>query len=139
MGDSNTVYFHAISGGSQLAFSPLCTVPLPPLTSPSHFWRSLTASFSTAFSADGTKFAVASQEGMVAVWDVRNTKPLKIYETNKTRLPSGLATGGATIWMSDDPWEWTRGSSRAPGWSARSVKFSAGKGHETMAFTEVRL
>lgn len=141
VGDSNKVYFHAISGGSRLTFSPLCVLSLPPptITAPSYHSNSLAASFSTAFSADGAKFAVASQEGVVTVWDVRSTKPLKVYETDKTRLPSGSGNGGATGWMSDDPWDWTRGSSKAPGWSVRSVKFSAGQGHETMAFTEVCL
>lgn len=141
VGDSNKVYFHEISGGSRLTFSPVCTLSLPSPTAiaPSYHSNSLAASFSTAFSADGAKFAVASQEGVVAVWDVRSTKPLKVYETDKMRLPSGSGNGGASGWLSDDPWEWTRGSSRAPGWSVRSVKFSVGQGRETMAFTEVCL
>jgi hypothetical protein len=45
--------------------------------------------------------------------------------------------------LSDDPWDWSRGSSRAPGWGVRSVKFGGGGGYghpgkEVMVFTEVR-
>lgn len=47
--------------------------------------------------------------------------------------------GAASGWLSDDPWEWTRGT-KAPGWCIRSVKFNAGngarQGKEVMAFTE---
>lgn len=111
---------------------------------------SLAASFSTAFNEDGTKFVVASQEGVVAIWDVRSTKPLKVYQTDKARQPGGafgatgnIANGAASGYVSDDPWEWTRGSSKAPGWSVRSVKFGYGgarhSGKEIMAFTEVSM
>lgn len=87
---------------------------------------------------DGMKFAVASQEGIVAVWDIRSTKVLKVFHTDKTR-PSGGGNGSATSWLSDDPLDWTRGSSKAPGWSVRNVKFGAGghSGKEIMTFTEV--
>lgn len=90
------------------------------------------------------KFAVASQEGVVAVWDVRSTKPIKVIQTDKTRLPAGQhGNGEANSMLSDDPWDWTRGNSKAPGWGARSVKFGAGgthgrPGHEIMTFTEVK-
>lgn len=90
------------------------------------------------------KFAVASQEGVVAIWDVRSTKPMKVIQTNKTRLPVGhLGSGEEISTLSDDPWDWTRGNSKAPGWGARNVKFGAGgthghPGHEIMTFTEVR-
>ena len=135
VGDSSNVYFHHISGGARLTFSPIKTLTIPaPDTSP-YPSSSLAASFSTAFSSDGMKFAVASQEGVVAVWDVRSCKPLKVFQTDKTRVPSGC--GGASGWLSDDPWEWTRGSSKAPGWSVRNVKFNTGNfGKEIMAFTE---
>lgn len=91
------------------------------------------------------KFAIASQEGVVAIWDVRSTKPMKVIQTDKTRLPVGHpGNGDANSMLSDDPWDWTRGTSKAPGWGARNVKFGAGgthgyPGHEIMTFTEVRL
>jgi hypothetical protein len=97
---------------------------------------SLAASFSTAFSLDGSKYAVASQEGVLVVWDVRSTKPLKVFQTDKSRVPGGGGNGLATGWLSDDFFDWTRGSGRAPGWSVRSVKFG-GSGKELMTFTEV--
>lgn len=159
MGDSNKIYFHQITGGARISFQPITTLVIPPPDSsplayssssspvyPASSYTSLAAAFSTAFSGDGSKFAVASQEGVVAVWDVRSTKPMKVFHTNKTR-GSGLegsgavGNGGASGWLSDDPWEWTRGT-KAPGWCVRSVKFNSGEGarlgREVMAFTEVR-
>lgn len=140
VGDSSKVYLHRLTGGSRISFAPITTLALPPADlSPLSYPSSLAASFSTAFSSDGTKYAVASQEGIVVVWDVRSTKPCKIFQTDKTRVPSG--TGSASGWLSDDPWEWTRGNSKAPGWSVRNVKFgnggSNGSGKEIMTFTEV--
>ena len=149
VGDSNKVYFHRITGGAQVTFSPITTLVIPPPDSSplgGYPTSSLAASFSAAFSSDGSKFAVASQEGVVAVWDVRGTsKPIKVFQTDKTRVPGGsasefLGNGGATGWLSDDPWEWTRGN-KAPGWCVRNVKFNGGDGarlgKEIMAFTEV--
>jgi hypothetical protein len=77
----------------------------------------------------------------VVVWDVRSSKPLKVYQTDKTRSGEGAGGNGAgSGYLSDDPWDWTRGGSRAPGWGVRSVKFSPGSsGREVMTFTEVRL
>lgn len=99
------------------------------------------ASFSSSFSANGSKFAVASQEGVVVVWDVRSTKPLKVIETDKARsgASSGRwATGMASGWVYDAPWDWGRGQAKAPGWGVRSVKFSPrGVGREVLTFTEV--
>jgi WD40 repeat protein len=149
VGDSNKVYFHRITGGAQVTFSPITTLVIPPPDScplGGYSTSSLAASFSAAFSSDGSKFAVASQEGVVAVWDVRGTsKPIKVFQTDKTRVPGGstsefIGNGGATGWLSDDPWEWTRGN-KAPGWCVRNVKFNGGDGarlgKEIMAFTEV--
>ena len=149
VGDSNKVYFHRITGGARVTFSPIITLVIPPPDSSplgGYSTSSLAASFSAAFSSDGSKFAVASQEGLVAVWDVRGmSKPIKVFQTDKTRVPGGSASefmgnGGATGWLSDDPWEWTRGN-KAPGWCVRNVKFNGGDGarlgKEIMAFTEV--
>ncbi|KAH6913483.1 hypothetical protein BKA70DRAFT_1370005 [Coprinopsis sp. MPI-PUGE-AT-0042] len=139
VGDSNKVYFHSITGGGRITFSPIVTLPLPPVnTAPFHSTSSLAASFSTAFSANGMKFAVASQEGMVAVWDVRSTKPMKVFQTDKSRgISTATGNGNATGWLSDDPWEWARANSRAPGWSVRNVKFGGSSGgKEIMTFTE---
>nr|XP_019013613.1 uncharacterized protein I206_01683 [Kwoniella pini CBS 10737]OCF52394.1 hypothetical protein I206_01683 [Kwoniella pini CBS 10737] len=40
------------------------------------------AGFSTAWSKDGRKFAVASQDGQVTVWDHRSSQPLAIFHTS---------------------------------------------------------
>ncbi|KAF9058965.1 hypothetical protein BDP27DRAFT_1372006 [Rhodocollybia butyracea] len=140
VGDSSKVFLHRIHGGAQLDFSPIATLTVPPPDRDLLF-SSLAASFSTAFSRDGTKYAVASQEGVVCVWDVRSTKPLKVYQTDKaTYNAHGVGNGLASGFLSDDPSEWTRGKSKAPGWSARNVKFGSGGGHgcgkEIMTFTE---
>ncbi|KAH9945123.1 uncharacterized protein BXZ73DRAFT_86676 [Epithele typhae] len=132
VGDSSDVHLHRITGGANVSFTPISKLSLS-----SHIIRaheaygslsqisSTPASFSTAFSADGSKFAVASQEGIVVVWDVRSTKPLKIFNTDKSR---------STV---DMGWDWSRTHSRAPGWGVRSVKFSPpGVGREVMTFTE---
>ncbi|KAI5897993.1 uncharacterized protein SCHCODRAFT_02610813 [Schizophyllum commune H4-8] len=139
IGDSNEVNLHRMSGGSRVTFSPISTLTIPPsLDLPSKYRpNALTASFSSAFSADGSKFVVASQEGVVAVWDVRSTRPLKVFHTDKTRVPKGTHRGEFNERLSDDPLEWTFDRSKAPGWSARCVKFGGG-GNEIMAFTEHR-
>jgi WD40 repeat protein len=150
VGDSPKVYLHRITGSRCTTFTPITTLTLPPPTfSPLNYSSSSpAASFSTAFSADGSKFAIASQEGSVIVWDVRSSKPLKIFHTDKTRTSfskDGITNmnGNATGWLSDDPWDWSRGTSKAPGWGVRSVKFGGGgdcghPGREVMTFTEVR-
>lgn len=123
-------------------FDPITTLSVPPADPSSlYFTSNLAASFSTAFSANGTKFAVASQEGAVVIWDVRSSKPLKVFQTDKARvyLDKPVGNGAAGGWLSDDPFDWTRGSCRAPGWGARNVKFgSADSGREILTFTEVR-
>ncbi|KAF8630707.1 hypothetical protein AX15_002760 [Amanita polypyramis BW_CC] len=160
VGDSSDVYLHHVSGGARLTFTPISSLTLPkPEGLP--FWlptNALTASFSSAFSADGVKFAVASQEGVVAVWDVRSTKPMKVFQTDKrTGLgpgspgrgglwASGAAAAGwnnsaASGWLFEDAHFHGAGAGtvRAPSWSIRNVKFGggvAGSGKEVIVFTE---
>ncbi|KAI0326917.1 hypothetical protein GY45DRAFT_48245 [Cubamyces sp. BRFM 1775] len=140
VGDSPDVYIHRITGGSRISFTPIATLSLSPYIQQTHTSgytpvSTIDASFSTAFSADGSKFAVASQEGVVVVWDVRSTKPLKVFQTDKTRAAVSAAGRGVGEW--DYPWDWSRSGARAPGWGVRSVKFSpSGVGREVMTFTE---
>ncbi|KAI9066238.1 hypothetical protein FKP32DRAFT_1610143 [Trametes sanguinea] len=151
VGDSPDVYLHRITGGSKITFTPIAKLSLSSYIQESHVGgltpvSSIPASFSTAFSADGSKFAVASQEGVVVVWDVRSTKPLKVFHTDKSRASSpfsasptrGTMSTATGVWPSyDSPWDWSRGGTRAPGWGVRSVKFSPpGVGREVMTFTE---
>ncbi|KAF5359501.1 hypothetical protein D9756_003545 [Leucocoprinus leucothites] len=134
VGDSSKIYFHHMRGGEPVTFERIHNLVLPPPDSlPILYPSSLAASFSTAFSSDGMKFAVASQEGVVAVWDVRSTKPMKVIQTDKHR---GISSDDG--YLSDDPTDWTRGRSKAPGFSVRNVKFGGGgvSGKEVMTFTE---
>ncbi|KAH9942744.1 hypothetical protein B0H21DRAFT_750157 [Amylocystis lapponica] len=143
VGDSPDVFLYRITGGARISFSPIAMLSLSQYIdySPHHtFWSNsscVPASFSTAFSSDGSKFAVTSQEGAVVVWDVRSTKPLKVFETDKSRSTASGGNGGASGWLNDAPWDWANGHGRAPGWGVRTVKFSpAGVGREVMTFTE---
>ena len=150
VGDSPQVYLHHISGSSRLSFESIAKYSLVPYT-PSIFTHQfysqhasppLPASFSTSYSANGMKFAVASQEGVAVVWDVRSSKPLKVFETDRTRGRERRATGEASGFMyEEDLWDWSRGGSRAPGWGIRSIKFSpeGADGKEVLVFTEVSL
>ncbi|KAG6827267.1 hypothetical protein H0H92_012531 [Tricholoma furcatifolium] len=138
VGDSAKVYLHRMTGGSRISFSPIATLKLPPPTNThiNYASASLTASFSSAFSADGSKFAVASQEGLLAVWDVRSSRPLKVFQTEKSRVPSSTGNGSASGWLADDIFDWAGGSFKAPGWSVRNVKFGGSGDKELMTFTE---
>jgi WD40 repeat protein len=154
VGDSPQVYLHGMTGGARISFTPLARLGLPPFDTPanvhpSHGAGALPASFCTAFSPSGSKFAVASQEGMVAVWDVRSRKPMKVFTTDRSRAPPGgaggmarsgsRAAGTASGWLYEDSWDWTMPGHRAPGWGVRNVKFNTGiDGKEVMTFTEVR-
>lgn len=152
VGDSPDVYLHRVTGGARVTFSNMMKLSLSPhitaipmftygLYSPYHANNPVPASFSTAFSANGSKFAVASQEGVVVVWDVRSTKPLKVVQTDKERSSSTSShgNGGSSGWLFEPAsFDWGRGQSKAPGWGVRSVKFSPrGVGREVMTFTEV--
>jgi hypothetical protein len=99
VGDSPHVYLHGMTGGARITFTPLAQLTLPPFEPPPsvypvHNGSALPASFCTAFSPSGSKFAVASQEGMVAVWDVRSRKPMKVFTTDRSRLPPGSGWAG---------------------------------------------
>lgn len=155
VGDSSQVHLHHLSGSSRLSFTRIGTLSLPLLAHPHpNSYQSASqctpASFSTAFSRNGSKFAVACQDGMVVVWDVRSSKPLKVIETNKSRGRAESCSGvehdeyyeasEASGWLFEEPWDWARAGAgaRAPGWGARSVRFGGPEGgKELMLFTEV--
>ncbi|KAG5635719.1 hypothetical protein H0H81_010324, partial [Sphagnurus paluster] len=135
VGDSADVYLHRMAGGSRISFSPIATLKLPAQHAPyMTYASSLTASFSSSFSADGSKFAVASQEGLLAVWDVRSSKPMKVFHADRSRNP--VANGGASGWLADEPVDWTGASFKPPGWSVRNVTFGGSGDKEIMTFTE---
>lgn len=61
-------------------------------------WRIQTAgsdaNFSTAWSSDGRKFAVACQDGSVTVWDTRSSKTLALFRCGKQHPDYHSLTGG---------------------------------------------
>ncbi|RKO96812.1 WD40 repeat-like protein, partial [Caulochytrium protostelioides] len=63
VGDTNVVFLYGISNSG--AYSRMATLTV-----------STDGGFSSAWSATSEKFAVASQDGTVAVWDVRSTERL---------------------------------------------------------------
>ncbi|KAF7312701.1 DUF2415 domain-containing protein [Mycena indigotica] len=128
VGDSSKIYLHRLTGGGYVTATSIATLTLPPTPPNPNASPALVASFSTAFSADGSKYAVASQEGFVAIWDVRSTRPLKVFHTDKSR--------GGNASMAWDPQDWSNWKSRGPGWSTRAVKFGGRPERELMMFTE---
>lgn len=95
------------------------------------------ACFSTAWSADGSKFAAASQDGVVRVWDVRSGEPLPCgkWETGQGRsqLEAGESSSGRR--RADD---WNEQMGGAPPWGVRTLKFAKNaSGREVLVCTEV--
>lgn len=108
------------------------------------------------------RFAVASQEGMVRVWDVRSKEPLGCagWETGPggataaaaaanrpesastsgsadDRLRSAIATAALNYDTQRALFEFTGG---APPWGVRSLKFARNaSGREVLVFTEVSI
>ncbi|EAU83158.1 hypothetical protein CC1G_07840 [Coprinopsis cinerea okayama7 len=142
VGDSGNVYLHHVSGSSRVTYRPVATIPLPlPANTPPHYPTTrpstFTAAFAAAWSKDGSKYAVGSQEGVVGVWDIRSTKPLKVFQVDKMR---GMGAGGLGAspagWISWDPSHWFVNT--APSWSVRNVKFGGDENglNETLVFAE---
>ncbi|KLO07961.1 hypothetical protein SCHPADRAFT_1001276 [Schizopora paradoxa] len=179
-GDSSTVHLHRISPwapGMPLKFEHIAsyTLPQPSIDNSSLMttppispylpyafvdgqWTvgggPLCSCFSTAWNSDGSKFAVASQEGMVVVWDVRSGEPLPKarWETSRRDLkpPEAARTPATTNSRShpsvamgtaeeelipsaeehlqtlytSDPWVFVDSNVHAPAWGVRCVKFS---------------
>jgi len=142
VGDSPNVYLHDMRGSSLVDFHPIAIVPLPvPTNVPPHYPTTrpsvFTASFCAAWSADGSKYAVGSQEGVVAVYDTRRTsRPLHVAQVDKMRGmgPGGLAAAAGVI--SWDPSHWF--TSHAPAWSIRNLKFVGDENgvYERLVFAE---
>ena len=60
------------------AFVTHVSIPNPKGTN--RKWEREIGATSLAFSADGTKFAAGTFDGVVSVWDVRSKIPLKVFE-----------------------------------------------------------
>ena len=65
------------SSSADTGFDFVTQLPIP-FTTP----KSDLLSIAPAFSADGSKFAVAAKDGTVSVWDIQNKIPLMVKECN---------------------------------------------------------
>lgn len=76
VGDTPDVFIHNVSRSGE--YTKIATYP-----------ASSDACFSTSWSPDGSKFAVASQDGIVSVWDVRSSRRLAALSTSQASMTSG--------------------------------------------------
>ncbi|KAG8846351.1 hypothetical protein FRB96_002021 [Tulasnella sp. 330] len=72
VGDTNEIFLNSIASGDEVSIQKIST-----------YSAGSDAHFSTAWSSDGRKFAVACQDGQVTVWDTRSSKPLSIFRCGK--------------------------------------------------------
>ncbi|KAF8517387.1 hypothetical protein BU17DRAFT_8947, partial [Hysterangium stoloniferum] len=134
-GDTPKAYLYHITPGQSVTLSHITTYILPPpppppqspslsstATSPPNI-RSV-ACFSTAWSPDGFKFAVASQEGQLCVWDVRSTVPIFTFWT--TFRPNSYWKG--RIQDNTGLFHSTRPDDNGLDSGIRSVEFTGGPG-----------
>jgi WD40 repeat protein len=88
--------------------------------------------FSTSWSKDGRKFAVASQDGQVTIWDHRSSRPLAIFYSRPSKDTHQDDGGLASHHLHQD--EVTSSSGRE---AARVVKFSPeGSSRDLLVFSE---
>ncbi|KAG8824019.1 hypothetical protein FRC17_009191, partial [Serendipita sp. 399] len=144
-GDTPHIHLHSLSTASRSETAPLSSrfssgtcshkpihvIPTSTLEGPSLSWHvggesrsSVEAIFSTAFSADGLKFASGSQDGIVQVWDIRSLKRrLALFNTTPAHL-----TGSA--WSMKREMEGNvdivsgKGASLGKNWGIRCLRFS---------------
>ena len=78
------------------------------------------ACFTTAWTSDGHKFAVAAQEGALAVWDVRSSVPVWVFWTGMRNLSPRRAGAVGNTSDSDGSWDWTHSevAGQGGGWTA---------------------
>jgi hypothetical protein len=128
------VHTHAGESASTHAPRPVLTLEMP-AAPPAFAARGPPASFATAFSGSGAKFAVGGQDGVLAVWDVRSSAPLRVLLPGDAPRPRGTAgTGAASGWLHDVHAD--LGNANAPAWGVRSVKFGRAAGAEVLLFAE---
>lgn len=110
------------------------------------------ACFATAWNADGTRFAVAGQEGAVRVWDVRCKEPLEgaCWETGPSEERAGVRNRDleeGTMSFSGLPGyvnhagmnelNFIEAESSSLPWGVRALRFSRNpSGKEVLVFTE---
>lgn len=83
VGDTPEVFIHSVSrSGEHVKIAT--------------YSASTDACFSTSWSPDGSKFAVASQDGVVSVWDVRSSRRLAGISTSQP-ANAGSGSGAARV------------------------------------------
>lgn len=83
VGDTNDVFLYNLVAGDSVEFNRI-----------SKYRAGSDANFSTAWSSDGRKFAVACQDGSVTVWDTRSSKTLALFRCGKQHPDYHSLTGG---------------------------------------------
>ncbi|KAG8847642.1 hypothetical protein FRC20_002714 [Serendipita sp. 405] len=144
-GDTPHLHLHSLSStplsgnalsstrfsGGTCSHKPIHVIPTSTLEGPSLSWHvggegrsSVEAIFSTAFSADGTKFASGSQDGIVQVWDIRSlNKRLALFNTAPPHLIGSRWSMRHELEGNVDP-ELEKGVSLGKNWGIRCLRFS---------------
>ncbi|KAG8898450.1 hypothetical protein FRB99_007431 [Tulasnella sp. 403] len=86
VGDTNEVFLYNVSAGNMVTFDKIST-----------YTSGEDANFSTAWSSDGRRFAVACQDGSVSVWDTRSSHPLAIFRSGMQPPNQSSSTGGGRL------------------------------------------
>ena len=81
------VFYSGSSNTDNMDFSFVTHVSIPNPNGTNRDRKKLAPSL--AFSADGTKFAAGTDDGVVSVWDVRSKIPLKVFEVDLPRPRHG--------------------------------------------------
>ncbi|BEI91660.1 uncharacterized protein CcaverHIS019_0404800 [Cutaneotrichosporon cavernicola] len=116
VGDSTDVFLHEVLDGGQ-NFRRIGV-----------YNAATDSGFSTSWSRDGRRFAVASQDGQVTVWDHRSSRPLAIFHTQ----PQGSRYSDLDDRTMDPPVGSQSGLE-----AARVVKFSPeGASRDLLVFSE---
>ncbi|GMK59394.1 hypothetical protein CspeluHIS016_0704090, partial [Cutaneotrichosporon spelunceum] len=116
VGDSTDVFLHEVLDGGQ-GFRRIGV-----------YNAATDSGFSTSWSRDGRRFAVASQDGQVTVWDHRSSRPLAIFHTQ----PQGSRYSEFDDRTTDPPVGSQSGLE-----AARVVKFSPeGASRDLLVFSE---
>ena len=95
------------------------------------------ACFTTAWTSDGHKFAIAAQEGALAVWDVQSSVPVWVFWTGMRNLSPRHAGAAENTGDGDGSWDWTHSevAGQRGGWTADATMLNVGT--EAIAGTAV--
>ena len=96
------------------------------------------ACFTTAWTSDGHKFAIAAQEGALAVWDVQSSVPVWVFWTGMRNLSPRCAGAAENTGDRDGSWDWTHSevAGQGGGWTADATPLNEDTGAITGAAVE---